>query len=288
MPRRRRTDGLADETMSMLLRAPVWLGPLLAGIAFALLRFAWPRYFSGDELLHTTLRGIGPTIAPWAAGLLLFGWVIAELQKWNRRWLLDAQSGLESIRALGWQEFERLVGEAYRRQGYAVDETGSSGGDGGVDLVLNVHGETVLVQCKLWRSRSVGVKPVRELYGVLMSESADRAILVTCGHFTREAEAFAAGKPIKLVAGDELQTFVRSAQRSEPMRDGSHATKPSTSAPAASSDSVGATPGTTMTCPKCGSAMIIRTAKRGPNAGSRFWGCSNYPRCKVTSPYDGA
>jgi ssDNA-binding Zn-finger/Zn-ribbon topoisomerase 1 len=39
-------------------------------------------------------------------------------------------------------------------------------------------------------------------------------------------------------------------------------------------------------CPKCGSPMILRTAKRGPNAGGKFYGCSNYPRCKKTVPID--
>jgi len=35
-------------------------------------------------------------------------------------------------------------------------------------------------------------------------------------------------------------------------------------------------------CPKCGKPMVIRTAKRGPNAGSKFWGCSGYPNCMST------
>ncbi|MGM0783758.1 MAG: NERD domain-containing protein [Pseudomonadota bacterium] len=34
------------------------------------------------------------------------------------------------------------------------------------------------------------------------------------------------------------------------------------------------------TCPKCGSDMVLRTAKRGANAGNRFWGCSAYPKCR--------
>jgi len=33
-------------------------------------------------------------------------------------------------------------------------------------------------------------------------------------------------------------------------------------------------------CPKCGAEMILRTAKSGANAGKRFWGCSNYPKCR--------
>jgi predicted RNA-binding Zn-ribbon protein involved in translation (DUF1610 family) len=33
-------------------------------------------------------------------------------------------------------------------------------------------------------------------------------------------------------------------------------------------------------CPECGNAMVLRTAKRGPNQGGQFWGCSEYPRCR--------
>jgi len=33
-------------------------------------------------------------------------------------------------------------------------------------------------------------------------------------------------------------------------------------------------------CPKCGSEMILRTAKKGDNQGGKFWGCSKYPECR--------
>jgi predicted RNA-binding Zn-ribbon protein involved in translation (DUF1610 family) len=39
-------------------------------------------------------------------------------------------------------------------------------------------------------------------------------------------------------------------------------------------------------CPKCGSAMVLRTAKSGTNQGDQFWGCSNYPRCRGIVRYD--
>ena len=29
-------------------------------------------------------------------------------------------------------------------------------------------------------------------------------------------------------------------------------------------------------CPECGSDMIIKTARRGRNAGGQFYGCSQY------------
>jgi predicted RNA-binding Zn-ribbon protein involved in translation (DUF1610 family) len=33
-------------------------------------------------------------------------------------------------------------------------------------------------------------------------------------------------------------------------------------------------------CPACGAGMVLRTAKKGANAGNQFWGCSTYPACK--------
>lgn len=34
-------------------------------------------------------------------------------------------------------------------------------------------------------------------------------------------------------------------------------------------------------CPKCGSSMVLRTAKHGGSVGNQFWGCSAYPKCRV-------
>jgi len=35
-------------------------------------------------------------------------------------------------------------------------------------------------------------------------------------------------------------------------------------------------------CPKCGSPLVVRTAKSGANAGSQFNGCSKFPACRYT------
>jgi len=35
-------------------------------------------------------------------------------------------------------------------------------------------------------------------------------------------------------------------------------------------------------CPKCGAAMVLRTARKGANAGNPFWGCGQYPKCRGT------
>ena len=35
-------------------------------------------------------------------------------------------------------------------------------------------------------------------------------------------------------------------------------------------------------CPNCAGTMILRTARKGANAGERFWGCGSFPKCKGT------
>lgn len=39
-------------------------------------------------------------------------------------------------------------------------------------------------------------------------------------------------------------------------------------------------------CPRCGAPLVVRTAKKGPNAGSQFLGCSRYPDCRYTRNID--
>lgn len=33
-------------------------------------------------------------------------------------------------------------------------------------------------------------------------------------------------------------------------------------------------------CPQCGGTLVLRTSTKGANAGNRFYGCSNYPKCR--------
>lgn len=189
--------------------------------------------------------------------------VVSAVRSLSNSRLLDTQSDLESLRRLSWREFEDLVGEAYRRRGYGVEKTGGGGADGGVDLILRKNNEKTLVQCKRWKTYKVGVDKVRELFGVVTAENADRGILVTCGRFTKEALAFQSGKPLTLIDGQALVQLVLNVQKDKP------------------SSRWGAAPSET-TCPICGSDMVLRTARRGANAGKDFLGCASFPKCRGT------
>lgn len=269
MPRRRESTVL-DDIFELLKIAPIWVGPILAVLTFVVFRFILP------ALAPTQQGGLnvgafwGPlfkTLAWYLAGAVLVVWIAAEIWKLLNRRLLDSQTGLDSIRDISWQRFERLVCEAYRRQGYVAEVVGSESGDGGIDIRLTGRGERVLVQCKQWRAFKVSVATVRELLGVVASERADRGIVVTSGRFTQEAKDFAQQNPrIELVDGPQLAQLIQDVQ----------------AGPSAASNSIAETPGQAAEplCPHCGSSMMLRTARKGQNAGSQFWGCSKYPQCR--------
>ena len=141
--------------------------------------------------------------------------------------------------------------------------------DGGVDLSLTYPGgERLIVQCKHWKNRHVGVKPVRELWGVLDDEKADGAIFVTSGAFSADALAFARGKRLELIDGPKLRGMMAEMKRT----------------PAATSVAGVALSPSAPLCPRCEAPMVLRTARRGANAGEQFWGCSTYPKCQATRP----
>ncbi|RAO75886.1 restriction endonuclease [Dyella jiangningensis] len=139
------------------------------------------------------------------------------LDRRRRRRLLESQTGMDSLSSMDWRSFERLAGEAFRRQGYAVKETGQGGADGGIDLELSKDGQITLVQCKQWRSQRVGVQTVREMYGILVDRGAAAVKIVALGHYTSDAAAFARGKRIELVDGHALLATIKGIQaRKEP------------------------------------------------------------------------
>jgi len=38
-------------------------------------------------------------------------------------------------------------------------------------------------------------------------------------------------------------------------------------------------------CPDCGGTMRLRSARKGPHAGAKFWGCARYPDCHGIQPH---
>lgn len=175
----------------------------------------------------------------------------------------------ELLSKLEWKRFEDVVSAYSGMLGYEAKTT-RMGADGGVDVHLYEAGQSkpvAIIQCKAWNAYQVGVKPIRELYGVMAADGVANGAFFTSGDFTSEAKAWAQGKKLDLVDGQEFLSRVQRlqpVQRQELLRvatDGDY---------------------TTPTCPSCGIKMVVRTARRGPSEGQNFYGCRNHPRCRQT------
>lgn len=250
----RRKNGLLDDLASL---------PWYIGAAVGVLAFGLTRQFGGvlAPLEWLFLAGC------WLAALVSF------LRSLRRRRLLATQTGLDSLKRMDWRDFEMLVGEAFRRHGFFVEENGLGGKDGGIDLIISKDGRREIVQCKQWRSRRVSAPTVREMWGLAHHHHVDGVRIVCIGEYTPDAAAFARGKPIELVTGERLLELVREVQRQS--RD---ATAVSPRVEPTLHPEASATP---LPCPSCGKSMVQRHNRQ---THASFWGCTAYPRCRGTRP----
>jgi len=245
------------------------------GIGLAIVSYTMLNYvvspetiFSSNEIINqitTTILKLLKTFSPYIAiGFLLLS-VVSIFNRKKKVHLLNKQRNYATLNQLSWKEFEVLVGEAYRNKGYKVIENASGTvADGGIDLIVEKEGFTSIVQCKHWKQK-IPVKTIREMYGVMVAESADEVKIITSSNFTKEAIAFAKGKPIELVTGQKLLALI-----------GIDNIKAMESSPVEKKELLN------NYCPKCEGTLIKRVAKQGKYKGNQFLGCSNYPSCRYT------
>ena len=171
---------------------------------------------------------------------------------------------IDLIRDLEWKRFEDVCQQFYETKGIR-SETTALGPDGGIDIRLyqDDSGQaTAIVQCKAWGERFVGVKPVRELLGVMTHEKIGKAFFMTSGSYSDDAKAIAQANRITLIDGSMLLMMIQRLPAEERYSLLAFATAGDYSTP---------------TCPTCGVKMKAIEGKAGrPD----FWGCRNYPRCR--------
>ena len=113
---------------------------------------------------------------------------------------------LSDLQMLSGIQFENLCQHLLQEAGFSV-ETTSVSGDGGIDLIATCDvpffAGKYIIQCKRY-AESVGVSIIRDLYGVVTAERANKGILITTGHFTTSALEFAANLNLELISGDSL------------------------------------------------------------------------------------
>lgn len=120
--------------------------------------------------------------------------------------LISGLSSATNLMDLNPYEFEQLVANTFAQMGLESRLTRSSR-DGGVDCIAfdrrPILGGKVVIQAKRYR-HTVGVSAVRDLYGTMMNEGANKGILVTTSGYGPDAFQFAKDKPIELIDGGGL------------------------------------------------------------------------------------
>lgn len=269
---RRKKSSFFEDIVDLVAVFPWWVG-----VGLALIAYLWLHHVASQPVAPapTDLKQMGNfvgaqfwhAIASFLQYIIpiacLFGAGISAYKRHERSRLhrnVAESPSREALERMSWQQFERLVGEVFRRKGFVVEERGGNGPDGGVDLVLRLGSDRYLVQCKQWKAARVGVATVRELYGVMAAEHAVGGFVVTSGQFTDEAKRFVEGRSIELVATDTLLALVSDTADHDINR-------------AIQMDQ-------TPECPSCGAPMVRRMARKGGRIGEEFWGCSRYPVCR--------
>lgn len=298
MARRKRSN---EGLISVLLELPWQVSAVLAVVAFIALKWMVPLWFKSPALI--SLAHVISGFAIWVAVGLLAISVISYLShrkstdfyskqnipKYSHpqherevkksiaaaNAILDRMKvpqivkptnwSIDLLRSLEWKRFEMLAAEYFRVLGKQV-ETISHGADGGIDARIYANESGALeyaVQCKAWNS-AVGIKPVRELFGVMSHESAGKGIFISTSTFTEDAKSFAKDHVDKLFLVDgrrfismiEMLPEEKKAQLLAFATEGDY---------------------TTPTCASCGIKMVRRLGKT-----EDFWGCQNFPKCKST------
>lgn len=177
---------------------------------------------------------------------------------------IPTEWSLDLLRDLEWKRFEDVCQRFYALKGIK-SETTPLGPDGGIDIRLFQDDSGMpssIVQCKAWGERHVGIKPVRELLGVMAHEKIEKAFFMASGGFTDEAKQFAQANRITLITGEMLLAMIQRLPDADQQALLAFAIEGDYRTP---------------TCPSCGIKM-----RRVPGTSGRpdFWGCQNYPRCR--------
>lgn len=123
-------------------------------------------------------------------------------------------AGGDALARLTWQDFEHLLAEHYRDEGYVVEHhtpiVSLNDLGAGLDLRLRRGNETVIVQCKHWDAEEVQLPDINQLLGNMLNEAATRGVFITRGRYSSGARALMRRQPrLQLIDGDILRVMLR-------------------------------------------------------------------------------
>lgn len=131
---------------------------------------------------------------------------------------LELARRFEAVRFMDGARFEVFVADLFRAMGHRAVLYGGAG-DQGVDIVVNLRGERVAVQCKNY-SRPVGNGPVQEVYAGARHHRCVEAWVVSPAGYTRGALDLAKSTGVTLHDADTIHRWIRKVDRLEKERAG--------------------------------------------------------------------
>ena len=192
---------------------------------------------------------------------------------------------IDRIRSLHWHDFEEFIALLYAYHGYKPEMISRFGhADGGIDIILYRKGKKYLVQCKHHSREAIGVKAVRELYGLMERHKAAGAFFVTSGIFSDPVlEEFTDDPKLTLVDQSKILEMLDEIRENLPDDDKDYfdrlleITQKSVAAVQKSDRHLSIK---VPRCTQCMQPMVLRHKNNDPH--ERFWGCSNYLKgCRV-------
>lgn len=180
-----------NSVFATLLRSPWWVSMAVA-VALAFLAAA---------LLPADYRVAG--------ALSTFPFVVIGAIAARRQWRLPSAARvsrtLEAARTMAWPAFATLLEEAFRRDGYTVQQ----GTTASVDFELERRGRKMLVCARRWKSARTGLDALRALQAAREVADAPDALYIGLGELTDNARPFAAEHRIAIWQAAELALALR-------------------------------------------------------------------------------
>ena len=177
---------------------------------------------------------------------------------------------LQQLENLWWREFEFFIAEAFKKKWYKA-KIWPCRADEWIDVWAWKKDETILIQCKKWKSNGIyiWVKEVREFFWVISSYKWSKWLYVTTTWLTQSAKEFIEKNNINIWSKNNLEERIK--EIFEPWDIIAIDLKESDKKMSQQ-----------RFCIECWCEMAIKTAKRWENPWTQFYGCTGYPECRRT------
>lgn len=216
---RRQGIHIAEEIYGLASRLPWWAGLLSAFAAYWVLHpiatTQMPTSEGGANLVLVALAQLVAALAQVGEYLVPAGFLLATavsaFNGWKRRDLrisLTSDATGTFLRGIRRADFQLIVQDALRAQGYESVQIDGPSSSRGADFALTRDGRYYLVQCRFWKAWKLEAGVVKDFQSAIASAGADGGFVVTSGHFTPEARRLAEANGIGLIDARRLKELI--------------------------------------------------------------------------------